>query len=104
MIVDATRIETTRGTYMGEEGTGYHFGAPAAEGDFSRATRGHIEGSTRAAKIEILVPGAEVFETDRGIFASFPPGTRTADGWELPDRWTYDAGECISFGLARVVE
>jgi len=37
----------TRGTYMGEEGIGYSFIGPSdtpTEGDFSAATRGHLQG------------------------------------------------------------
>jgi hypothetical protein len=101
MIVDATRIETTRGSYMGEEGTGYRFGAPTEPGDFSERTRGHLQGSNNACRLEILVDGAEIVDTEYGTFLAVPAGTRDSEGWLVS--MPVMASEAIERGLARVV-
>ena len=63
MIVEATRIVTTQGQYAGEEGVGYQWGRSTL-GDFSAATRGHIQGRHEPCLIEILVEGAEIVDTE----------------------------------------
>jgi hypothetical protein len=71
--VKGYRNVVTQGTYMGEEGTGYAFGELESYGDFSQATRGHIQGYTQPVEFEILYPGAQVLPSNSGELALFPP-------------------------------
>lgn len=100
-IVPATRISTTRGSYMGEEGTGYNFGPCAQPGDFSAATRGHLQGSNSECQIELLCDG-EIIDNGFEVVLIAAAGTRDREGF--PVTWHLSAGEAIERGLARVAK
>jgi len=95
MIVEATRIVTTQGQYAGEEGVGYQWGQDGVMGDFSRETLGRIQGRREPCRIELLVEGSEIVDTEEfGLLLWFPAALSTE---------ALTAEEAIAQGYARAV-
>jgi hypothetical protein len=97
---------TTKGQYMGEEGTGYSWGSLDQHGDYSNATRGHIQGYTSPCRIRVKIKGAFLTEARNGdtlLFLPFGTSILLEDGYTFEPVWGLTAQEALDKGIAEVI-
>lgn len=97
--VAATKIEITKGYYMGEEGIGYDFDL-RPQGDISVATRGYYQGYQ--SPTELLIPdNAKIAKSKGGEMLMYGGPWVAKDGYLID--WPLHASEAVALGIASEV-
>lgn len=94
IILDAIRDVCTGGLHQSDQGTGYTFDLRGDLGDYSAATCGRLRGYRERCRIEILVPGARLSQSELDETLLYLPGETLG----------LTAAEAIDMGHARVLE